>query len=306
MKRVLLVVFLLVAAAVLGLWRSHGGVRAGLNRVVNVANDEKSAGVASDEIRKTFNLKPGDHVEVAGINGFVEVQTSDSSTAEVFVRRTGDNPNSLQRRELTIEQTSTGFMVRSRQKFNGFWDHLFGKDPREEVTIKAPRQIALSIRGVNGRVTSGDVDGSLEVKGINGRVEVGAVSDSAQISGVNGAISVGLRHLDSKGARFNGINGPIELKLSSGLNADLTAKGMNGNVRSEIPEVTVNRETQWSRFSARIGDGGAPIELGGINGNVKLTKLDREATASAPSTNPPEKPAEKKGSQTQNSSKLAQ
>jgi hypothetical protein len=40
--------------------------------------------------------------------------------------------------------------VRSKQKHVGLWDHLFGKDPKEEVTIKAPRQIALSIRGVNG------------------------------------------------------------------------------------------------------------------------------------------------------------
>jgi len=302
MKRVVLVVVLLVAAAVLGLWHSHGGVRAGINRAVNAATDDKSPDVTGDETRKTFDLKPGAHVEVAGINGFVEIQTSDTTTAEVFVRRTGDNPNSLRRRDLTIEQTSTGFMVRSRQRYNGFWDHLFGKDPKEEVTIKAPRQIALSVRGVNGRVTSGDVDGSLEVKGINGPVELGAVSDSAQISGVNGPISVGLRHLDGRGARISGVNGWIDLKLASGLNAELTAKGMNGNVRSEISEVTVNRDEHWSRYSARIGEGGAPIELSGINGNVKLTKLEREASGSGANLNQ----AEKNGSQTQNPGKSTQ
>jgi DUF4097 and DUF4098 domain-containing protein YvlB len=211
------------------------------------------------------------------------------------VRRVGDNANSLRRRELVIEQTSDGFLVRSRQRYNGFWDHLFGKDPKEEVTIKAPRQIALSIRGVNGRVTSGDVDGSLEVRGINGLVELGAVSETTQISGVNGPISVGLRHLDGRGARISGVNGWIELKLGSGLNAELTARGMNGNVRSEISEVTINRDEHWSRYSARIGEGGAPIELSGINGNVKLTKLDREAAGSSANLSP----AEKNGSQTQ-------
>src|SRR5205814_7705553 len=137
-------------------------------------------------------LKPGAHVEGAGINGFVEIQTSDTTTAEVFVRRTGDNPNSLRRRDLTIEQTSTGFMVRSRQRYNGFWDHLFGKDPKEEVTIKAPRNIALSLRGINGRVLCTDIDGSLELKGLNGNADLGQVGDSAQISGVNGSMSVGV------------------------------------------------------------------------------------------------------------------
>ena len=91
MKKVLLVVVLIVAAAVLGLWRSNGGVRAGLNRVVNAGSANNSPGVTNDETRKTFELKPGARVEVQGINGFVEVQTSDTKTAEVYVRRTGDD-----------------------------------------------------------------------------------------------------------------------------------------------------------------------------------------------------------------------
>lgn len=289
MKRVLLVVVLLVAAAVLGLWRSHGGVRAGLNRVVNVADGDNSPGVSGDETRKTFELKPGARVEVQGINGFVEIETSDTKTAEVFVRRTGDNPASLRRREMIIEQTSDGILVRSKQAHVGLWDHLFGKDPKEEVMIKAPRQISLSIRGVNGRVSSGDIDGSLEMKGVNGRVELGLVSDSAQVGGVNGSISLGLRHLDERGARISGVNGGIELKLASGLNADLVAKGMTGNVRSEISDVTVDRDDHWTRYSARIGEGGAAIELSGINGNVRLTRATG-GTQSSASAN--EKPAD--------------
>ena len=133
----------------LGLWRSHGGVRAGLNRVVSIGDDQ-AQNKTNDEIRKTFELKPGARVEVQGINGFVEIQTADTKTAEVFVRRTADSSDSLQRRDMIVEETSDGIIVRSKQKHVGLWDHLFGKDPKEEVTIKAPRQIALSIRGVNG------------------------------------------------------------------------------------------------------------------------------------------------------------
>lgn len=272
MKRVILVVILIVAAAVLGLWRSHGGVRAGLNRVVNVAGDEGKEGVTSDETRKTFELKPGERINIQGFNGFVDVQTSDTKTTEVYVRRTGDGPSSLRRRDLIIEENADGLLVRSRQAHTGLWDHLFGKDPREEVTIKAPRSIALSIRGINGRVSSGDIDGTLEVKGINGKVDVGLVSDFAQVGGVNGPISFGLRRLDERGARISGVNGNIELKLGGELNADLAAKGMNGNVRSDISDVVVNKDDRWTRFSAVIGNGGPTIEISGINGNVRLTR----------------------------------
>jgi hypothetical protein len=281
MKRVLIVVVLIVAAAVLGLWRSQGGVRAGLNRVVGDTNDVASQAASVDETRKTFELKPGERVWVQGFNGRVEIQTSDTKTAEVYVKRTGDNANSLQRRQLIIEQNADGLLVRSRQVFNGMWDHLFGHDPKEEVIIKAPRQIALLFRGINGRVNSTDIDGPLDVQGLNGRVELGQVGESVSVDGVNGAIVFGLSKLGDRGVQIHGVNGPIELRLAAGVNADLNAKGMNGSVKSEISEVTVDK-TDWSRYSARIGNGGPEIDLKGINGNVRLTRSDAPANASAP------------------------
>jgi hypothetical protein len=280
MKRVLIVVALVIIAAVFGLWRSHGGVRAGLSRVVNGTGAAASTSASVDEIRKTFELRPGEKVSIQGINGQVEIQTSDTKTAEVYVKRTADDSNSLQRRQMIVEQNADGLLVRSRQVYNGVWSHLFGHDPKEEVIIKAPRQIALALRGINGRVFSGDIDGTLEMKGLNGRAELGQVNESATIDGINGAIVVGLNKLGERGVQIHGVNGPIELKLAAGLNADLSAKGMNGNVKSEISEVTVEKEN-WSNYSARIGKGGPEIEIRGINGNVRLTRADNASTASS-------------------------
>lgn len=272
MRRVFIVIVLIVAAAILGMWRSSGGVRQGLSRAVGMSSDEQQ-GEARQEIRKSFQLQPGARVEVQGINGAVEIQTSDTKTAEVYVLRTAKSQSSLNRREVIVEETPTGLIVKSRQSHSaGFWAHLFGSNPTEQVTIKAPREIALSLRGINGKVTSGDIIGSVEVKGVNGRVELGQTTESAEIGGVNGNIVVGLDNLGERGARLSGVNGNIELRLGGGLNADLIAKGMNGNVRSEIPEVIVDREEHGSRFSAHIGSGGSLITISGINGNVRLAR----------------------------------
>jgi hypothetical protein len=293
MKRVLIVVVLVTAAAVLGLSRSHGSIRAGLSKAVGISSED-SQGEARDEIRKSFELQPSARLDVQGINGKVEIQTSDTKTAEVYVLRTAKNSDSLSRREVIIEQTATGLLVRGKEaRHVGIWEHLFGSNPNEQVTIKAPRQIALSLKGINGRVTSGDVDGTIEAKGINGRVELGQASESAEIGGINGSIVVGLRQLGERGARISGVNGGIELRLANGLNADLTARGMNGNVRSEISEVTVNKDEPGSRYSARIGNGGAPITLSGINGNVRLTRGDNSAVSSASNEKKPAAATEK-------------
>lgn len=276
MKRVAIVVILVIAAATLGLWRSHGGMRQSLSRAVGASD---SQGDAREEIRKSFELQPGARVEVQGINGKVDIQTSDTKTAEVYVLRTAGSKDSLNLREVTVEQTATGLLVKSRQVRHGFWQHLFGTNPKEEVTIKAPRQIVLALNGVNGRVTTGDIEGSIEAKGINGRVELGQSGDSVDVSGINGGVSIVLARLGARGASVSGVNGSIELKLATGLNANLSAHGMNGSVRSEIPDVTVDKNEVSSRYSARIGTGGAPIDISGINGNVRLTRAITAATA---------------------------
>jgi hypothetical protein len=287
MKRVLIVVILVVAASALGLWRSHDGVRAGLSKAVGMSNED-AQGEARDEVRKSIVLQPGARLEVEGINGKVDIQTSDSKTAEVYLLRTGKNRESLSRRQVTIEQTATGLVVRGREtRHVGIWDHLFGGNPKEELTIKAPRQIALALKGINGRVTTGDIEGTIEAKGINGNVELGQASESAEINGINGRVVVSLKQLGERGARINGINGGIELRLANGLNADLTAKGMNGSVRSEIPDVTVDKEEFGQGYSAHIGSGGAPITLAGINGNVRLTRGEGPASSAAGSEKKP-------------------
>ena len=280
MKRVAIVVVLVIGAAIIGLWRTNGGVRQGLSRVVG-ASDAGSQEQARDEIRKSFELQPGARVEIQGINGKVEIQTSDTTTAEVYVLRTGKSRDSLDRREVIIEQTATGLLIKAKAaRHPGFWEHIFGKNPEEQVTLKAPRQIALALKGINGRVTSGEIDGALEAKGINGHVAIGQANESAEISGINGNISVAFNQLGDRGARLSGVNGGIELRFGSELNADLTAKGMNGNVRSDIPDVTVNKGQYGSNYTARIGNGGPPITVSGINGNVRLTRASVASTAS--------------------------
>ena len=293
MRRVAIVVILVIGAAVLGLWRSQGGVRHGLSRVVGVS-DNGQQGDAREELHRSFELQPGARVEVQGINGKVDIQTADTKTAEVYVLRTAKNNDALSRREVIIEQTATGILVKGQQaRRAGFWEHLFGSNPEEQVTIKAPRQIALAVKGVNGRVSSGDIDGALEVKGINGRVELGQANDSAEISGINGNISVALNKLGDRGARVSGVNGGVELRLGSELNADLTAKGMNGSVHSEIADVTVEKDQFGSHYSAKIGSGGAPITISGINGSVRLT---RAAGASAAGDKKPSEQKQNKAS----------
>ena len=220
-----------------------------------------------DEINQTYTLASGARVEVRGINGTVDVETANVATAEVHVVRSARSRDDLNYHKIIVEQTANGLVVRG-EKENDHGNHQV----RYRVTLRVPRQIDLGINGVNGRVTVGAVDGPVDLSGINGAVEVGQAVGYANISGINGRVKVNIVRLSERGIHVNGINGAVEIQFADDLNADVEVTGINGRVNADVPNVTVMGKLERNNFRARIGTGGTPITLSGINGQVKLTR----------------------------------
>ncbi len=271
MKKIILIVLLLAIAGIAGVVRSHTKGRSSAWALA-VNSDKQASSKARDEIRKSFELAAGTRVEVSGINGWVKIETSETRTADVYIERFGDSQEVLNRRKITVENGSDGLIIRGDKGDSGFLSRVFGSRPTEHVTLRLPRQIALVTNGVNGSVTSGEIDGSVEVNGINGKVDIAQAVGSAEFSGINGNISVGLRQIGKNGVDINGINGNIELRLGEGVNAELEAHGMNGQVTADLPNVRVEK-THHGSYSAHIGSGGNSISASGINGNIRLSRM---------------------------------
>lgn len=278
MKRIILVVLLVGIAGVAGIVRSYSRSGHSISELPEaISGDSHSQGEAREEIRKNYDLAPGAKVEVAGINGAVKIETADIKTADIYIERIAKSPEALNRRKITIESSPTSLKIRGEKGDAGFFANLFGSSPRERVILRLPRQISLVTEGVNGAVTVGEIDGSIEIHGINGRVEVAQATGSAKFNGINGNISVALNKLEKEAVSINGVNGNIELRLSEGVNVDLEAHGMNGNVVSDLPGFVLEKAKHGS-YSAHIGSGGSSIEANGINGNIKLTKAMTAST----------------------------
>lgn len=278
MKRIVLVVLVVGIAAIAGIVRSYTRTGHSISELPRVVSgDSNPQGEARDEIRKNYELSPGARVEVAGINGAVKIETSDSQTAEVYIERIGKSPEALQRRKIVIENSATSLTIRGEKGDAGFLARLFGSSPSERVTLKLPRQISLVTEGVNGAVTVGEIEGPVEIHGINGRVEIAEASGSAEFQGINGNISIALKRLDKDGVNLNGVNGNIELRLGEGVNAELEAHGMNGNVSSDLPDFVLEKARHGS-YRAHVGSGGNSISANGINGNIRLSRAMTAST----------------------------
>jgi DUF4097 and DUF4098 domain-containing protein YvlB len=274
MKRILLVVALVVVAGIAGIVRSHSKAGDFDRLVSHNATDQ-----VREEIRQSYPLSPGASVELTNINGAIRIETSDTSTAEVYVERLASSNEALSRRKVIIEADSNNLRIRGEKGDVGFFERLFGSNPSEKLTLKLPREIALHTKGVNGALIVAELDGPVEVRGVNGRVQI-AAANAAEFKGINGNITIGLKRLNNDGVTLGGINGNIELQLTPGINAAFDAHGINGNVVSDLSEVSIDRSKRGT-YSGQIGSGGSSvITAKGINGNIRLT---RSTLASAPS-----------------------
>ena len=278
MKRILILVVLVALAGIAGVVvrssSSKGGTVAELRELVS----QNDADAVRDEIRQSYELAPGAHVEVAGFNGAVKIETADTKTAEIYIERNASCKEALDRRKIFIDGSADRLSIRGETVEHSFFAKLFGSRASEKVTLKLPRQVALAAKGVNGAVVVGEIEGPVELSGVNGKVNVAKATGSATFRGINGNIFAVMKSLEQDGVTLSGINGNIELQLPADVNADLDARGMNGRVIADLPNVSMDKSKHGS-YWARIGNGGTGITAKGINGNIRLTTATPPTTA---------------------------
>lgn len=277
-------IFIVIVAVVLA-WVAGRSIKSGGESIVRSVQHEahgdeparqsvSSRGGSERRINESYELADGAQVDVHGINGPVTVEAVEGNTAEINITSTAGSTGDLDARQIIIEYTPTSLVVRGKGgKGGGFWRWLRGGgrggEVRHNVVLKLPRSVELAARGTNGRVTIGEMEGSVRVSGVNGRVEIGGARGFAEVSGVNGGVALTVTELSEDGLKVNGINGSVELRLGSNVNADLNINGVKGQMTLEAPNVEV-QEQKRNKLRARIGTGGAVIKLNGINGAVRL------------------------------------
>jgi hypothetical protein len=266
--RIFVAVLFVAVAAFAGRWvNRHTGPRGTATR---------------EESHQAFKLDAGARVEVGGINGTVEVRTVDGDTAEVHVVRTAGTAEDLEYNRVSVECTPASLVVRGESGGGGgFWHWLSGgRRARQEVTLVLPRRVELSASHVNGSVSVGELEGSVEVAHVNGRVEVAQAVGRSEVSHVNGGVRFGVSQLGAEGMDVSHVNGNIEIRFRQAVNADVEVERQNGGISVNVPNVTKQERLSRTHSSLRFGSGGAPLQISHVNGNVRF-ESDASAGASA-------------------------
>ena len=283
MKRIFIVIVLVALAAVAGVVvRSSSSERGTLAELRELTSHSSLRASATDVSKQSYPLSVGARVEVTGINGPVTIETSpDTKTAELQIERFASSQEALNRRQIKIESDGNSLRIHGETVDHNLFAKLFGSKASEKVSLKLPPQVVLFVKGVNGAVVVGEIDGAVEVGGVNGKVQVANAVGTATFKGINGNVFAGIKNIEQDGITLKGINGNIELQLPADVNADFDARGMNGRVIADIPNVSIDKNGKRGNYWARIGSGGTGITAKGINGNIRLTRATAPATAPA-------------------------
>lgn len=219
------------------------------------------------EIRETYQLSPNANIEVTGIEGSVEVETTDDNTAKIHFVRYARTQTDYDCETIVIQHTPTKLVVRHQTKAE---KQCRVTQAREEMKLVVPRSANLSFNRIQGNFTTDKTDGFLQLKNIEGSVKAAEVR-AAEIASVESGVSLNIVRLNSQGVSISDVEGTVELAIADNLNADLRVGGVSENF--EVYDVTSQTsELRRKGFRLQLGTGGANISISGIEGSVRVRR----------------------------------
>jgi hypothetical protein len=238
---------------------------------------------ASEDFRWSGRLKPGQTIEVKGVNGSIEAEPAGGGEVEVLAEKHArrDDPSEV---EIKVVEHAGGVTIcavypRSRWSLQGNSCEPgdagnLGADRNDvqvEFKVRVPEGVHFSGRTVNGGITAEGLGGDVLANTVNGSVRA---SGSGVVRGetVNGSLFARLGRADWKGdLSYSTVNGSITVELPDDASAEVHASTVNGGIEADFP---LSIKGKWGPKIARgtLGSGGRSLDLETVNGAIKLRK----------------------------------
>jgi Toastrack DUF4097 len=223
----------------------------------------------SQEITRTFPMRPDGSFELNNVNGTVRIEGWDKDEVEVrAIKSTPDKQSLLDLVAIDIAAKPDALSVSTR------YPQQEGVEVAVDYVIHVPRHVQLShVNNINGTLRVFRSESLGELHTVNGNIEVYESSGNVRAHTTNGNVYVELKHAnDARGAYAETTNGSVLLAIPVDLPADLEARCMNGSFSSELPMV-MKGAAQPRTVHGQLGHGGAPIHLGTVNGAIRVVAL---------------------------------
>lgn len=238
---------------------------------------------AGQDFKWTGRVAAGGTLEIKGVNGDVRAEPASGDQIEVTAvkRARRDDPDEV---KIEVIEHAGGVTIcavyptprRARHEnvcAPGDEGHMNteNNDVTVTFTVKVPAGVRFEGRTVNGDMDANGLRGDVVLSTVNGGIQL-STSGYAEASTVNGSIEASMGRADWAGdADFHTVNGGITLTLPASLSTEVRAETVNGDIESDFP-LTVTGRFGPRRVRGTIGGGGRRLELGTVNGSIRLRK----------------------------------
>lgn len=221
----------------------------------------------------------GDAIEIRGINGYIKATGTSGSQVSVTAVKKGrdDDPSTVR---IEVVEHADGVTIcavypdvdgkKNECKADGK-GRLSNKnnDVSVNFTVQVPSGVRLIGTTVNGEIEAGNLDADVVATTVNGGIMV-STSGLANATTVNGSIQASMGRADWTGTlNFNTVNGSITVNLPEGVNTEVSAATVNGDMGSDFP-LTIKGRFSMKNMHGTIGSGGRELDLNTVNGSIHL------------------------------------
>lgn len=221
------------------------------------------------EFTKTVPLKSDGSIDLSNVNGTVRIEAWDKDIVEIrAVKTTQDRESALDQVCINVESKPDALSISTQ------YHEESGVDVAVDYTIHVPRHAHLNhLSTVNGTLRVTESEGIGELRTVNGNIEIYGGSGNVHAHTTNGNVYLEWkRAADASGAVAETTNGSVLLAIPANTRANLEAHCRNGSFSTSLPFI-MQGEDQPRVLHGKLGQGGVPIQLGTVNGAIRVVEL---------------------------------
>jgi hypothetical protein len=223
-------------------------------------------------------------LDVAVINGKIEIATWSRDEARIETTLKVQAGSEARAREVlnavTIDVRRDGdrLVIRTDQP-RGMDGGLFGWLTGNQVQLSVSHRITIPdgadavLETVNGSIDVMRAGGAVRAETTNGGIQLAQVAGPIDAATTNGGIVAELTESPGRDMELGTVNGGITLRVAPGVSASIDASTVNGGLSVDERLDFALRDKGRRSLVGDLAGGGAEIEIGTVNGGVKIRPI---------------------------------
>ncbi|HEY0663373.1 MAG TPA: DUF4097 family beta strand repeat-containing protein [Thiobacillaceae bacterium] len=228
---------------------------------------------ATQEWRKTYELQPGGRVEIANVNGRIDVVPGQGNTVEIVATKSArgatDEAAKQNLERIEIRESTAGGVIKveTHVQRSGIFNN---GGAGVEYAVRVPAGAELKVSTVNGGVEVTGISGRVIAETTNGGIKARDIGGTIEASTTNGGVEVDPATVSEGGVKLECTTGGIRLRLPSDAKATIAARVTNGGIDTGGLNVRAT-ESSRRRLEGDLNGGGPRLVLEGTNGGINIS-----------------------------------